>query len=60
MDLEYGPEYDAFREEVRQFLKGHGHRAPAGLGRAARPCPDAVEWQKLLIELGYTVRTTPR
>ncbi|MFT7359692.1 acyl-CoA dehydrogenase family protein [Parasphingorhabdus sp.] len=59
MDLEYGPEYDAFREEVRQFLKSHGDRAPAGQGRAARPSTEAVEWQKLLIEHGYTARTIP-
>ena len=59
MELEYGPEYDAFREEVRQFLKSHGDRAPAGQGRAARPSTEAVEWQKLLIEHGYTARTIP-
>ena len=59
MDLEYGPEYDAFCEEVRQFLKTYGNRAPAEQGRAARPCPEAVEWQKLLIEHGYTARTIP-
>lgn len=39
MDLDYGPQYDAFREEVRQFLQTHGHRAPDGQGRAARPSP---------------------
>jgi alkylation response protein AidB-like acyl-CoA dehydrogenase len=59
MDLEYGPEYDAFCEEVRQFLKTYGNRAPAEQGRAARPCPEAVEWQKQLIEHGYTARTIP-
>jgi len=60
MDLECGPEYDAFREEVRQFLKSHGDRAPAGKDRAARPSTEAVEWQKLLIEHGYTARTIPK
>ena len=39
MDLAYGPEYDTFREEVRQFLDQHGDHAPAGQGRAARPLP---------------------
>ncbi|KZY17295.1 acyl-CoA dehydrogenase, partial [Erythrobacter sp. HI0038] len=60
MDLDYGPQYDAFREEVRQFLQTHGHRAPDGQGRAARPSPEAVEWQKLLILHGYTARTIPK
>ena len=59
MDLDYGPQYDAFREEVRQFLQTHGHRAPGGQGRAARPSPEAVAWQKLLIQHGYTARTIP-
>ena len=60
MDLDYGPQYDAFREEVRQFLQTHGHRAPDGQGRAARPSPEAVEWQQLLILHGYTARTIPK
>ena len=60
MDLAYGPEYDTFREEVRQFLDQHGDHAPAGQGRAARPSAEAVEWQKLLIEYGYTARTIPK
>ena len=32
----------------------------AGQGRAARPSAEAVEWQKLLIEYGYTARTIPK
>jgi len=60
MDLDYGPEYDAFREEVRLFLKTHGHRAPTDDGRAARPSAEAVAWQNLLIEHGYTARTIPK
>ncbi|MEE4212686.1 MAG: acyl-CoA dehydrogenase family protein [Parvularcula sp.] len=59
MDLAYGPEYDTFREEVQHFLERHGDQAPAGQGRAARPSAEAVEWQKLLIEYGYTARTIP-
>ena len=59
MDLAYGPEYDTFRGEVQQFLERHGDQAPAGQGRAARPSAEAVEWQKLLIEYGYTARTIP-
>ncbi|GMN01918.1 acyl-CoA dehydrogenase family protein [Erythrobacter sp. MTPC3] len=59
MDLAYGPEYDTFRGEVQHFLERHGDQAPAGQGRAARPSAEAVEWQKLLIEYGYTARTIP-
>ena len=28
MDLEYSPEYRAFRDEVRTFLDDNKHRAP--------------------------------
>ena len=57
MDLAYGAEYDAFRDEVRQFLETHGHRAPPG----TNPPPAAVvEWQKLLISNGYAARTIPK
>lgn len=60
MDLAYGPEYDAFRAEVREFIARHRSVAPQGSGRAARPSPAAVAWQTLLIEHGYTARTIPR
>lgn len=60
MDLVYGPEYVRLREEVRSFIAAHRHLAPRGGGRAARPGPDAVAWQKLLIQHGYTARTIPR
>ena len=33
MDLAYGPEYEAFRHEVRGFLEGHW----AGPGRRSAP-----------------------
>ena len=59
MDLDYGPEYDAFRKQVRDFIEAHGHLAPPYAARAARPSSKAVQWQKLLIEQGYTARTIP-
>ena len=59
MNLEYGPEYERFRDEVRDFLAGNRHRAPHASQRAARPDAAAVAWQKLLIEHGYTARTIP-
>ena len=60
MDLEYGPEYDVFRKQVRAFIEAHSHLAPPSSDRAARPSSKAVEWQKLLIEHGYTARTIPQ
>lgn len=60
MNLEYGPEYDRFRGEVRDFIASHRHLAPKGAGRVARPSPEAVAWQNLLLEHGYTARTIPR
>ena len=52
MDLDYGPEYDVFRKQVRAFIEAHRHLAPPSADRAARPSSKAVEWQKLLIEHG--------
>lgn len=60
MNLEYGPEYDRFRAEVRVFIGRHRHLAPNPSGRGARPSADAVAWQKMLLEHGYTGRTVPR
>jgi len=53
MDLSYGPEYETFREEVRDFIAVNRHLAPKNAGRAARPSNEGVAWQKLLIEHGY-------
>ena len=44
MNLEYGPEYERFRAEVRDFLTRNGHRAPEPAQRAARPTAEAVVW----------------
>ena len=58
MDLEIGPRYEEFRQEVRDFLDRHRDAAPpAGVGamRDAR----VLAWQKTLIEHGYAARTIP-
>ncbi|HEY8155306.1 MAG TPA: acyl-CoA dehydrogenase family protein [Myxococcota bacterium] len=62
MDLSYGPEYAAFRDEVRAFLREHGERAPKGAGgvAAGRAGEALLAWQKLLIEHGYAARTIPK
>jgi alkylation response protein AidB-like acyl-CoA dehydrogenase len=54
MDLSYSPEYEAFRAEVRAFVREHGAHAPRG------PMGDMRQWQKLLIEHGYAARTIPK
>ena len=57
MDLSYGPEYEAFREEVRSFLAENAEQAPRGEPiRSER----TLAWQSLLIEHGYAARTIPR
>ncbi|MEM6709350.1 MAG: acyl-CoA dehydrogenase family protein [Pseudomonadota bacterium] len=57
MDLNYGPEYDAFRAELRSFLDTHGHEAPKGNNNPKAPA--SLAWQRKLIEHGYTARTIP-
>ncbi len=62
MDLRYGPEYEAFRRELRAFLEASRELAPAMRGGelATLKDPKIVSWQKLLIERGYAARTIPR
>jgi alkylation response protein AidB-like acyl-CoA dehydrogenase len=62
MDLVYGPEYEAFRAQVRAFLDAHRDEAPsAGLGRGAPASRErTLAWQRTLIENGYAARTIPR
>jgi len=55
MDLAYGPRYEAFRAEVRDFTAKFAARAPRGQGMAA-----SREWQQLLLEHGYAARTIPK
>ncbi len=57
MDLSYGPEYEAFRDQVRDFLAMHRDRMPRAMG-AARD--EILAWQALLIENGYAGRTIPK
>ncbi|HXZ86035.1 MAG TPA: acyl-CoA dehydrogenase family protein [Myxococcota bacterium] len=62
MDLRYGPEYEAFRDQVRRFLEAHRDDAPrAGIGRGANLSRERmIAWQRTLIEHGYAARTIPR
>ncbi|HEY5647670.1 MAG TPA: acyl-CoA dehydrogenase family protein, partial [Pseudomonadales bacterium] len=58
MDLSYGPEYEAFREEVRTFIDANRNQAPKS--RSGLRAPETLAWQKLLIENGYAARTIPK
>ena len=53
MDLDYGPNYESLRQEVRQFIAEHGHLAPVSMldllgGDRAK----TRAWQELLIARG--------
>ena len=62
MDLSYGPEAEAFRRGLREFLEANRERAPRGgqLMTAATKAPELLAWQRLLIEHGYAARTIPK
>ena len=51
MDLSFGPEYDDFRSDVVNFLNNNSDKAPKGGDLRGE---QAKDWQKLLIENGYT------
>ena len=59
MDLNAGPEYIDFRENVLTFLEKNKHMA--GKARTpVRPSSEELKWQKKLIENGYAARTIPK
>ncbi len=57
MDLSYGEQYGAFRQETRRFIEANAHLAPTGrvLDRESTRV-----WQKLLIDNGYAARAIPK
>lgn len=52
MDLTYGPEYEAFREEVRAFLRARWH--------GVNDADDVTAFRKSAIDAGYLYRSVPR
>jgi alkylation response protein AidB-like acyl-CoA dehydrogenase len=57
MDLSYGPHYEAFRSEVRDFIEQHTEDIPRSEGFRAQAM---LDWQTTLIEAGYAARTIPK
>jgi alkylation response protein AidB-like acyl-CoA dehydrogenase len=57
MDLSYGSQYEAFRQETRRFIETNAQLAPKGveLDRDNRRA-----WQGLLIENGLVARAIPK
>ncbi len=60
MDLEYSEEYEAFRQEVKQFLTDHRDQAPKSAPPAGERDEAGIAWQQLLIEHGYAARLIPK
>jgi len=71
MDLDYGPEYEDFRKEVRDFCRKYqglefsdslGSRLGAGKKSENKNALTMTrsEWQKILIDQGYFAREIPQ
>ena len=71
MDLDYGPEYEEFRKEVKDFCSKYqglefsdslGSRLGAGKKSENKNALTMTrsEWQKILIEQGYFAREIPK
>src|SRR5271166_5830160 len=60
MDLSLSDRHRALQDEVRAFIRAHGHKSPKLGGGRKRPDQKALDWQKLLVDHGYVARTIPR
>jgi alkylation response protein AidB-like acyl-CoA dehydrogenase len=60
MDLSLSDKHRALQEEVREFIREHGHKSPKLGGGRKRPDQKALDWQTLLVDHGYVARTIPR
>ena len=71
MNLDYGPEYEEFRKEVKDFCKKYqglefsdGLGVTLGAGKKSDNKNGLImtrsEWQKILIEHGYFAREVPK
>jgi alkylation response protein AidB-like acyl-CoA dehydrogenase len=59
MDLNFTPEYVAFREDVRSFVSKHQAEAPDVSNVGVRS-QQRLKWQRLLLDHGYAARTLPK
>ncbi|MFP6806276.1 MAG: acyl-CoA dehydrogenase family protein [Pseudomonadales bacterium] len=57
MDLSFGSEYGDFRQEVCKFIEQNKDKQPQSAGQRS---PEALAWQKLLIDNGFHSRTIPK
>ena len=57
MDLSYGPQYEAFRQQTRRFIETHADLAPK---RVLLDREKTRVWQELLIDNGYLARAVPK
>ena len=53
MDLSLSDKHRALQDEVRAFVREHGHKSPKLGGGRKRPDQKALDWQKLLVDHGY-------
>src|SRR3979409_1003886 len=60
MDLTLSEPYQALQTEIRDFISQHGDKSPKVGGGRKRPDQKTLDWQKRLVENGYTGRTIPR
>ena len=60
MDLSLSDKHQALQDEVRAFVREHGHKSPKLGGGRKRPDQKALDWQKLLVDHGYVARAIPR
>ena len=58
MDLSYGSEYIAFREEVKGFISKNKDKQPKAGAEPGNP--ELLAWQTLLIANGFHSRTIPK
>lgn len=61
MDLTFSAEHEEFRQGILGFLNTHGElTTEPWVTAAGRPSGAAKQWQRLLIQHGYTCRTFPK
>jgi alkylation response protein AidB-like acyl-CoA dehydrogenase len=60
MDLSLSDKHRALQDEVRSFVREHGHKSPKLGGGRKRPDQKTRDWQRLLVDHGYVGRSIPR